>query len=185
MASVPLTTTTTPLTETKDTSDALAISKITKLFKCTPDRIHQHNKDTTEHVKKSLCDPQLATLFDYLTKLDNVTINNYCEFGADKAGVRDIGRFLQALGVTVEHVTNVMIDTNRKLAESKSVRSSRYHIVTPDRKLVFTFTSTNGNQGYFHYLGVTGEASVVYKFILLFDEMGYSDDMCFGGRDFV
>lgn len=150
------------------------------LFEISDEQIEYHNKTVSDFVSKYLNDDNLdewsKEYYSYINKLDNDNIKIYAEYGADKSGVKNINNFLRKLNLDKKEI--------RKNIEITKI--NRLTFTTPDKKLVITVSNKNFlNDGYFHYLGITGDYNSVYKFIYYFNKLGYNEDSCFGGRDYI
>lgn len=153
------------------------------LFEISDEKIEYHNKKVSNFVSKYLNDDNLDEWskenYSYIKKLDNDNINIYAEYGADKAGVKNINYFLNKLNLDKNEIQKNIDEDFEKIR-------NRLTFTTPDKKLVITVSNKNFlKDGYFHYLGITGDYNSVYKFIYYFNKLGYNEDSCFGGRDYI
>jgi len=156
------------------------------------DEINRLNEITTIDIINSITkikdeNDESEILFrHYLLKLDYNNIETYCEFSADKASINNFKDLLKTFGISYKDVLKEFEITDALSSilpiHLKLRFERRYNIVTPDRKLVFTIANKNE---YFHYLGVSGERDMVYKFFMYFIENGEEEGMSFGGRDYI
>jgi hypothetical protein len=107
------------------------------------------------------------------------TLDTYYQFGADKAGVTNLKEFLERLNIDYEDLA-LLVHTKINDTYPKG-----YSVYSRDKKLVLAVFSTQSLEGYFHYMGVTGEAKAVYQAFKAFLELGTYEELCWGGRDFI
>ena len=145
-----------------------------KEFDMTDERFEELNKGSTNFVKGywngELCKSG-KELYSYLEHLDN-NMDEYLQFGADKAGIKDFNDFCVSLN----------IDPNQ-LPHRES--NGRYDFYSRDKKLMFTSSSRSTKSGYFHYFGVTGNRENVLRAYELLTTNGFYEDISWGGRDFI
>ena len=122
--------------------------------------------------------PNLFKFRKYLVGLEDC--DNYFEFGADKAGLKDedankddMKEFLELLNIDI-------LGLYVELASS----SKLYTVYSRDRKLVITMSSPDCINGYFHYFGMSGEKNTVLQAIRVFNKYCSNEELCFGSRDF-
>jgi len=173
---------------------AKGLEKIKSIFNLSENEINEFNTETTNFVNKYLTtdnDEWTKHTFSYINKLDTDDIKTYASYGADKAYVRDIKRFLNKFNLTVNDVKNNVIadidQTNKLPKYSREAEIlKRPTFVSSDKKLVITVSNpTFYNNGYFHYLGVTGDYEAVYEFVYFFTKLGNCDGSCYGGRHYI
>jgi hypothetical protein len=178
--------------------DIKGIEVIRKEFEISYENIDKHNTQTTIRIKKYLEDVKSGTMTDdwekwtynYYTYLDTDTIDVYAEYGADKAGVRDIKRFLSKFNMTSDYVLEQLSKFKDLDPSTLNYRQREMYerptFTTPDRELVITISNKNFlKDGCFGYLGVTGKRERVYEFIYYFNRLGFCDASCYGGRDYI
>lgn len=150
------------------------IEKILNEFRLSTDKFNELNNGSTDFVKgfwNGKMDDDCKKLFCYLEGLDG-TLDEYYQFGADKAGVNDFKQFCEKLNIDTKQTHNIKERGN--------------HLYSRDKKLMITFSSKNANEtGYFHYFGVTGGRKEVLYAYDVFTTMGDHSGMCYGGREFI
>lgn len=112
------------------------------MFGCTTRSINEYSKNATEYVKKCLGNPERAR-FEGLSKLDHASIEAYHEFGGGQGRRSQHQRFLQAVGITLGQVTDVMTETYRKVADANAEAKGRPRFFLSVRGITLQLTTAS------------------------------------------
>lgn len=130
---------------------------ITKTFGLSEDEITNIISNTTKHVKEN------SEEFWYLFPLAKDKMCSFVHFGADKAGTKNIELLLSE-----NELQPIVLALTHPL-----LRYDGYSFLSKDRKLIVTFTASPSSntklegEFYFHYLGITGEDTLVFLYLNL------------------
>jgi hypothetical protein len=170
-----------------------------KTFSLSNDEFELHNKQSTCHVRSyfdNTMDIKARSLFEYLDNIDH-SLNEYCEFGADKCRIYNFKDFCINLDIDIaENLSRIIeeyyyiFENNTQILKSPDSfyhtlkENKHYHFYNKNKDFMFTCTSPLYMKGYLAYFGCTGSQKYVIKaFEMIYKDGNY--DLCYGARDYV